>query len=204
MYRHILWDFDGTLFDSYPVMAGIFKDELKRIGHDEPLDEIMAQMQVSMSHAVQYYESKYGIDKAFLKRYKEQRNLMETKHCMPFKEIVALCKHICESGRKNYLYTHRGSSAIDMLKLHGLYEYFTDFVTDENGFERKPSPDAINYLIQKNAMNPKEALMVGDRDLDIISAKNAGIDGCYFNQKGVESIHADHNISDFNKLYDLI
>ncbi len=204
MYKHILWDFDGTLFDSYPIMSGIFKEELKIIGHEEPLEEIMKQMQISMSHAMQHYEEKYQIDSIFLARYNEQRNLQEPVKCLPFEEITALCKHICETGRKNYLYTHRGNSATDMLKRHGLYEYFSDFVTAEHGFERKPSPNAILHLIKKHAMDPSESLMVGDRDLDMLSAKNAGIDGCFYNQKGVESIHADYNISSFNNLYSLI
>lgn len=56
MYKHIIWDFDGTLFDTYPVMAKIFKEVLKEHEVEEPLEEIMKQLKVSASSALKYYE----------------------------------------------------------------------------------------------------------------------------------------------------
>jgi hypothetical protein len=82
------------------------------------------------------------------------------------------CKHIYTSGKHNYLYTHRGESSISFLKSYGLYDYFSDFVTLQSRFARKPSPDAINYLINKHDMTQNESIMIGDRDLDILSVKN--------------------------------
>gem|GEM_PF-3872585 len=32
MYQHIMWDFDGTLFDIYPVMADSFRVTLEKKG----------------------------------------------------------------------------------------------------------------------------------------------------------------------------
>ena len=52
MFKHVIWDFDGTLFDTYPVMAKIFKELLEKEGIEEPLDEIKQHMQVSMSFAL--------------------------------------------------------------------------------------------------------------------------------------------------------
>ncbi|HWT26865.1 MAG TPA: HAD hydrolase-like protein [Mobilitalea sp.] len=40
MYKHIIWDFDGTLFDTYPAMGSVFKEMLKEIEIVEDLDEI--------------------------------------------------------------------------------------------------------------------------------------------------------------------
>ena len=31
MYRHVIWDFDGTLFDTYPVMASVFQQMLREV-----------------------------------------------------------------------------------------------------------------------------------------------------------------------------
>lgn len=41
MFKHVIWDFDGTLFDTYPVMAKIFKDLLEKENIEEPIDEIV-------------------------------------------------------------------------------------------------------------------------------------------------------------------
>ena len=56
MYRHIIWDFDGTPFDTYPEMANVFKELLEREGISEPFDEIMKHMKISMSTAIKHYQ----------------------------------------------------------------------------------------------------------------------------------------------------
>lgn len=50
----ILWDFDGTLFDTYPVYTTIFKKVL----NDEYIDrnEIFRHLKVSFGHASSYYK----------------------------------------------------------------------------------------------------------------------------------------------------
>lgn len=204
MYKHIIWDFDGTLFDSYPAMGSAFKSLLEESGIEEPLDEILKYMKVSMAYAIQHYKEKYHINSEFIDNYDIKRKDMEISLCRPFIGIDEICKYICTSGKNNYLYTHRGESSIIFLKKYGLYNYFTDFITSQHGFERKPSPDAINYLANKYNMILDEALMVGDRDLDILSAKNAGIHGCYFNDGGEKSNIADYTINNFEQLYSII
>lgn len=57
--------------------------------------------------------------------------------------------------------------------------YFTECITSEYGFKRRPDPEAIIYLIEKHNLNPLETVMIGDRDIDILSGKSAGILTCY-------------------------
>lgn len=204
MYKHIIWDFDGTLFDTYPVMGSIFKKMLEEEGIVEPLDEILKYMKVSMSHALRHYEKKYHINNAFIDKYNKQREDTEIHLSKPYTGIEEICRYIHTSGKNNYLYTHRGESAIKFLKNYGLYDYFIDFITSQHGFERKPSPDAINYLVDKYNIVHNEAIMIGDRDLDILSAKNAGIHACFFTDKGEKSDIADFTISNFQQLYSII
>lgn len=204
MFKHIIWDFDGTLFDSYPVMAGLFKTQLLTIGFDEPIEAIMTQMQVSMSHALDFYKDKYAITEEFIASYNKLRHSEEPKHCLPFPAILKLCREVTSNGKFNYLYTHRDFSAKVMLEKYGLISDFTDFITCEDGFERKPSPNAILHLVSKYNMNPEETLMIGDRELDILAAKNAGIRACFYNKNGVECIHADIHIQDFEELFLII
>jgi HAD superfamily hydrolase (TIGR01549 family) len=204
LYKHIIWDFDGTLFDTYPVMGNIFKNMLEAEGIVESLDEILGHMKVSMSYALQHYERKYNISNTFKDKYNEQRNKMEIYLSKPYTGSQEACRYIHTSGKNNYLYTHRGESAIKFLKSYGMYDYFTDFITSQHGFERKPSPNAINYLVGKYNIIHNEAIMIGDRELDILSAKNAGIHGCYFTDSSEKSNIADFTINSFQQLYSII
>jgi HAD superfamily hydrolase (TIGR01549 family) len=204
LYKHIIWDFDGTLFDTYPVMGSIFKKMLKEEGIEESLDEILKQMKVSMSHDLHHYEEKYHINNTFIEKYQKQRKDMEISLCKPYKGIEEICKYIHTSGKKNYLYTHRGESSIIFLKNYDLYDYFSDFITSEHGFERKPSPNAISHIVDKYNMIHNETIMIGDRDLDILSAKNAGIHSCFFSDDNEKSSIADFTINNLDQLYSII
>lgn len=204
LYRHIIWDFDGTLFDTYPVMGSIFKNMLEEEGFVESLDDIIKSMKVSMSYALQHYEKKYHINNTFIDRYNKKRIDMEVNLSKPYTGIEEICRYIHTSGKNNYLYTHRGESAIILLKNFGLHDYFTDFITSQHGFERKPSPNAINFLVDKYNIIHDEAIMIGDRDLDILSAKNAGIHACYFTDSSEKSNIADFTINSFQQLYSIV
>ena len=58
--------------------------------------------------------------------------------------------------------------------------YFDDIVTSLDGFERKPSPDGINYLIEKHHLDKEKTFYVGDRPMDILCAANAHIKSIMF------------------------
>ncbi|TDQ36614.1 HAD-IA family hydrolase [Aureibacillus halotolerans] len=204
MYKHIIWDFDGTLFDTYPVMAKTFQEALMEQGLEEPMSDVLKRLKVSATFALQHYEKEHQINIDRLKAYQESKKADELKVSKPFEGIETICQHIQDTDRKNYLYTHRGESSIELLKMHGLYGYFTDCITSTHGFERKPNPAALRYLIEKYSMDPAEAIMIGDRELDLQSGKNAGIDACYFAEAHEKSEYADVTIHTFQELYSII
>ena len=65
-------------------------------------------------------------------------------------------------------YTHLDvykRQVLDILDKAEIASYFTEVVTSENGFARKPSPDSFLYLINKYDI--KHGLVIGDRQIDI-------------------------------------
>ncbi len=205
MYKHIIWDFDGTLFDTYPVMAQSFHKALKEIGIDESAEHIMDLMKVSGACLMAYCQNRYSIDERLKQNYDRLRKDAEMELAKPFPGIKNVCDRISSTGGKNYIYTHRGRSAIELLKKFDLINYFSDFVTKESNFKRKPHPEALLYLIEKNNIPKELALMIGDRDIDLQAGRNAGIHTCYFtNGDSVFSQYADHTIDDFNEIYAIL
>lgn len=201
MYRHFIWDFDGTLFDTYPVMAKAFRDTLLEVGFEEDIEQIITHMKISIAHTFQHYQEKYGIRPDVRDRFRMRRLEEEMKYNAPFPGAEEICATIANSNRHNYLYTHRSSSAVEFLKKYGLYEYFTDFILKEDGFERKSSPQALNFLVQKHNIKKEEAIMIGDRDIDILAGKNAGMATCLFQEAESDAIeYADVKISEIIQL----
>ncbi|EKE27082.1 MAG: putative phosphatase [uncultured bacterium (gcode 4)] len=205
MYKHIIWDFDGTLFDSYPVMANAYKKALAEINIHESLEDLLMLMKISVTHLIDYSKEKYGIDQAFINRFDQYRLEMEAKDLVPFSYADELCKKIHLNGQKNYLYTHRDQSAIAMLKSFEMIHYFSDFIIMEDNFKRKPYPDALLHLLTKYQIDPTDAIMIGDREIDILAAKNAGIASCFYSDiKAMKCDIADFSVSDFKQLEDLL
>lgn len=200
MFKHYIWDFDGTLYNSYPHMAGTLKEMLAEQGHFETLESVLHYMKQSMSCALDHYKALYGIDDSFIKAYEDRRKVVEIEQCQPFKEAAQACRDIVAAGGANYLYTHRGDTALTLLQKHGLMEYFSDCIIADDGFARKPSPDALHHLLTKHSIPADQALMIGDRDLDIQAAQNAGIKGCFYSEAGALCPIADYVITDFSDL----
>jgi phosphoglycolate phosphatase len=65
-----------------------------------------------------------------------------------------------------------------MLEGLGLSRYFR-YVYGGNSFERKkPDPMGVQLLLRDLNATPREAMMVGDSDVDVRTARNAGIWAC--------------------------
>lgn len=63
----LIWDFDGTLFDTYPLMAQSLRQALLDEGRDVPLEHIRALMNVTLGHALEQLK----VSQRALERYKE-------------------------------------------------------------------------------------------------------------------------------------
>ena len=61
---------------------------------------------------------------------------------------------------------------------------FEEIITGADGFERKPSPEALQYLMAKHNLSQADTVYVGDRTLDVECAQNAGISSILYLPKG--------------------
>lgn len=205
MYGHVIWDFDGTIFDTYPSMVGALAYALAKRGHaaDEP--EILALFKLSAGVALTHYMEKFGYGEDFLAEYRARRRDIELEACAPYPGAAELLGEIVARGGSNYIFTHRGDTLYPMLERHGLLPLFRECVTARSGFPRKPDPAGLRYLINKYGIAAGEALMVGDRALDILSGQGAGIATCdYWDGSGPRVEEADFVARDFPELRQII
>ncbi len=69
MYKHIIWDFDGTLFDSYPYMVSSFQRALQDDGIEESYENILDVMKISVTNAINHYKKVHKINNEMIKRF---------------------------------------------------------------------------------------------------------------------------------------
>ena len=199
-YKHVIWDFDGTLFDTYPVMASAAAKTFMEAGLTEPKAEIMALMKISIGHAFDFYRKKHNLNEEFFDRLIKLSKAMEAEEAQLFDGAADVCRHVCEAGGYNYLFTHRGGTTPYFMEKFGLSQYFTQYVTSKDNFAKKPDPEGILHLIKRHNIPHESAIMIGDRDIDILSAKNAGIHGCFFDVSSATFKEANYNICHLSEL----
>ncbi|MBQ8432285.1 MAG: HAD-IA family hydrolase [Clostridia bacterium] len=178
MIRHLIYDFDGTISDSYPIFVRIVHDIAKDFGvvvkhsDEELLDRLLINVKACMEPMNfpctprERAEAFWHYQKLYYKDFK------------PFPEIESILQKAISLGKKNYIYTHSGDVVFDMLKNMGLDGYFSGVITAAKGFPQKPAPDALLYLCNTYQLSPEECLMIGDRDIDTRAGNNAGMKGC--------------------------
>lgn len=184
-YTDIVWDFDGTLFDSYPNMVRSLREALEYYGFTAPDAEIHEKMTITVGHAVRFYAEKYHLDPEELSTKRKELEGFRPELVTPYPGVTETLKKIKESGRRNHLFTNRGLASVHYLEANDLLQYFDGLITAECLQELKPSPDGLLQLLKQYGCPPEKMLMVGDRVVDIDSAKNAGTKACFYNTNGI-------------------
>ena len=207
MIEHLIFDFDGTISDSYPLFIEFFHAiaEQKQLPFALTDDELDRQLRLTVRKGYQAL----GWDS--LITYKEIINLfhvMQDECALQFQafpEAVDLLQYAVAQGKKVYLYTHSGSVVHAMLKNMGIDSLFTFVLDSSFGFPAKPAPDALMYLIDRFGLDPKACLMIGDRPIDAHAGMNAGMRGCLWDAWNLyPDAVADHLVRSLSEVKELI
>ncbi|HFI0306772.1 TPA: HAD-IA family hydrolase [Streptococcus suis] len=182
-----IWDLDGTLLDSYQaILAGI---EETYAQFDIPVDreEIHAFiLTYSVKDLLARDAQKYGKDLAQLNQARAN-SLREKNTAIQLMEGAReVLEWTVQEGIQNFIYTHKSDNAFQVLADLGVDHYFTEILTSDSGFARKPDPEALLYLIEKYDLDKSTTYYVGDRLLDVETALAAGIGSINLQIDGVE------------------
>ena len=187
LFNHFFWDFDGTLFDTYPRMARAMLKGMRDHGLNAPEALVEERMKVKLWYACETFSLESGgrvSPEELLAGYRRHSEEEGPETMRPYPGAREVLGEIQRRGGENYIYTHRGETCLPALEREGLTAFFADFVTADMGFPSKPSPDGLNYLIEKHGLDRKKCVMIGDRDLDLESGVNAGIACALFDADG--------------------
>lgn len=178
--RNFIWDFDGTILDTYPHSATACLNVLKKYGIEADYDEVINLLRDSFSSIIPRYNLS---GEQFAEVMNEALVLWFEPNPTMYKGIDEVLKTITERGGKNFIYTNRDKTSKQYLEHFGLLGYFTDFVcNDTEGYARKPSGESIEYLLSKHSLSKDSAAMVGDRELDVLCGQAAGIKSILFDE----------------------
>lgn len=202
MIRYIIWDAGGTLFDTYPAVVHALRMVLRGFGRDASPEWVLSLCRESIAHTLRTLADMYQLDEACLEaQYRRVYADTSSEAQPPFAGVRRVCRYICEIGGQNFIVTHRAQASLEgLLDAYKMAGYFTDCVTKDDPYPRKPDPTSILALIERYDLDRSQCLAVGDRDLDILAGQRAGIRTCFFGDE-THAVRADVDVTDFVTLY---
>lgn len=173
MIKHIMFDFDGTIADSYDVGIAILfkmidKHNLRKISIDE-LEELKGHSIKSRFKYIGVPLRKIPrISKDVFAEIKEQ-----VPSLLPYKDIRQVLYDLKDQG---YLLSILSSNSTDViqefLKINDL-QIFEEVIVSNGLFNKQKY---IKKYIKKYNLDKKQLIYVGDEQRDINSCKKADID----------------------------
>jgi phosphoglycolate phosphatase-like HAD superfamily hydrolase len=203
--RYLIWDVDGTLFDTYPALARAVGAALRDLGAHASSDWIESLARKSLSYCMSTLAGKFKVKLEELERgFERHYTHIPLREQAPFPGVVGICEYVCSIGGMNVIVTHRGrESTMGLLAAHDMTPYFEDSVTGADGYPRKPNPAAFEAMIGQHGLRREETLAVGDREIDILAGQAAGVRTCLFGAQ-LEEVTADYRIVDYADLHRLL
>ena len=189
-YRLIIFDWDGTVFNSLPRILACYRktfelfqlpapdeDLLRRVGGKDWDDAIVALLPDE--------EPSYRKDLQVIYHHVWREGGLETPDLLP--GAADLMGELREKGYLLAVGTSRWRKSI----LHDMEHFgmssFFHTVRGADETARKPDPAMIHSILEELDVPPEAAVMIGDSDNDMRMAVNAGVDGIAVRSGGLEA-----------------
>ncbi len=178
-YDYILFDLDGTMTDPGVGITNSVAYALEKMGvtvEDKtplykfigpPLMESFSQFYgftpEQTEQAILYYRE-YYTDKGMFENvvYEGMEDLLKTLHATGKKLVVATCK--------------LEEFAMQVLEHFDMAKYFHFIAGSSKDNTRIQKDEVIAYALETCGINKASAVMIGDREHDILGAKKTGLD----------------------------
>lgn len=183
-YGLYIFDFDGTLADSYESLIMPYKAALEAVGltyHERDAARFMHMALVQTAELLGITDmAKFR--EAFEEEKKKDSNIVKLRI---YDDVLPTLEKLKKEGKRIAIVSgNRDDHIKRMLSLKGLSDYFEIIVGKDSVVNPKPYPDLLDYALEKlNFTDKTRAVYIGDSLQDAECANNAGIDSYLLERK---------------------
>lgn len=179
MYEAIVFDLDGTLLDTLDDLANSTNATLEAHGlptrsRAEICSFVGDGMRVLLELASGFRDERVD---GLLAEFKAHYAVHCKKKTKPYDGVTACLQGLREKGIKTAVLSNKADGAVKLL-VEAYFSGLLDEAAGENesmGVRKKPAPDGLFTVIERLGAEKSKTLYVGDSDVDIATAKNAGV-----------------------------
>ncbi len=179
MYNTVIFDLDGTLLNTITDLKDSANHALSAYGYPQrSTDEIRSFVGNGIAKLIERALPAGTPSEEFEKVYTEFKKYYRI-HCndrtAPYSGIMELLEELKKMGIKCGIASNKVDSAV--AELTGIYfkGYIQEAAGVAEGAPAKPDASMINGLIKKLGSRREDVLYVGDSQVDVMTAANAGL-----------------------------
>ncbi len=178
-YKAIIWDLDGTLMDTLQDLYLATNHALRTYGMPErTLDEVRSFVGNGVRRLIQLAVPQ-GEENALFDDVFAEFKRYYVVHCQDntdlYEGIADTLKALKQQGMKMAVVSNKLQSGVDELYRDYLSSTIDVAIGERPGMQRKPAPDMVNLALKELGVTKEEAVYIGDSDVDIMTARNAGL-----------------------------
>lgn len=175
----VIFDLDGTLLYTLEDLWLSTNYALKSLGYNErTLEEVRGFVGNGVKKLIERSLPDNTDEAAVnecLEIFRCHYSKNSNTHTRPYEGILDVLKYLKKEGVVSAVNSNKYDAAVK--KLCG--EYFGDYIKialgESQSCPRKPSPEAVNRILDTVCCKKSNAVYVGDSLVDIMTAKNAGL-----------------------------
>lgn len=179
-YNTVIFDLDGTLLDTLDDLTGSVNTALRKNGmpertRDEVCSFVGNGILKLMERAVPQGQANPLFAAAF-QDFREDYAVHCSDHTKPYPGIMPVLKQLRDEGYRLAIVSNKADFAVKELRdiyFDGLIDVA---IGERESVRKKPAPDTVLTALYELGAGKEEAVYVGDSEVDIETAKNAGMD----------------------------
>ena len=180
MYKAILFDLDGTLLNTLDDLADSTNAALAAGGYPtRSLEEVRSFLGNGIGNLIRLAMpegSTPAETEATLERFRRHYALHNRCKTCPYPGILPMLENLSRTGVPLCVLSNKNDPNVQAL----CRDFFPGLITlaagEKPGVARKPDPAGVWWLCSQLAVQPSEAILVGDSEVDAETARNAGVD----------------------------
>ena len=173
--RAVVFDLDGTLLDSLPLVLAAISYALEPFGR-RPTMDIFAKLGGPPARFLPEFLSDENHVPVAMERL-DAYHRQNTHLIQPFEGVRALLAGLKTHGVQTAIWTGRDrESAERLLRVHQLEGYFATVVCGDDLPTHKPEPEGLREIMRRLGVTSAETLFVGDADVDVLGGEACGVD----------------------------